>query len=231
MAHTMTPKGGFQHNDTEYRARRQQDEERTRIIEAFMDNVYARNRYNIERVNDAELQKKGVDIIHTKNGASRNVDEKYAITYFNKDLRTFSFELYSRNNIDCNGWFISDNVITDDYAILWFKADDEFTTVTEYDLCIIPKQSIMKLARKAGYYDGIVEDFLYYWENGQYLTPDTNYYELGEDKGYRRYLRLKFGCKLVQSAGLHEQPINIVIPKDELIKLATYRFRGIPKKK
>lgn len=234
MAQTMTRSrgnNGFQHNDAEYRERRQRDEERTRIVEAFMDGVYARNNYNIQRVSDPTLQKKGVDIIHTtKDGQTRHVDEKYAISYYNKDLFTFSFELYSRNNRDNNGWFTSDHVITDDYAVLWFKADDDFTKITEYDLCIIPKQAILDLAYEVGYDDELVDDFLRYWEYGQYINPDDAYYVRGEGKGERRYLELDYGCRIVQSVGLKEQPINLVIPKRELVRLAKFRYRGYTKK-
>ena len=231
-AQKMRPRNdnGFKHDDAEYRARRQQDEARTRIVEQFMDDVYAKNGYNVTRISNPRLQKQGVDIIHVQDGEERNVDEKYAINYYNKDLRTFSFELYSRNNRDNNGWFTADHIITDDYAILWFSADDDFKEITQYDLCIIPKEAILDLVYDAGYYDEIVDDFLRYWEYRQYINHDEDYYEKGEGKGLRRYLQLDFGIRICQSVGLHEQPINIVIPKDELVRLATYRYRGHAKK-
>lgn len=216
----------FNHNDKDYQERRKRDNERVQVLEQFMNNVYSKNGYHFERITETRLQKKGVDLIHMEGSEKRRVDEKYAINYYNKDLQTFSFELYSRNNADSMGWLLSDNMITDDYAVLWFRANDDFSEITKYDMCIIPKSAIMKLMCDAGYYDGMVDDFLRYWDYIYKLRPDSFYYEKGEGKSHRRYYDMRRGLKLCQSVGYSEQPINILIPKSELVKLATYRFKS-----
>lgn len=216
----------FNPNDEEYKKRRQEDVRKTQILEKFMNGIYEQNGYNFERITETRLQTKGVDIIHMEGANKHRVDEKYAINYYNKDLHTFSFEIYSRNNADSKGWLVSDNMITDDYAVLWFRANEDFSVITKYDMCIIPKKAIMDLIYEAGYYDGMVTDFLRYWDYIYKLKPDSFYYEKGEGKSHRRYYDMRRGLKLCQSVGYSEQPINILIPKNELIKLATYRFQS-----
>ena len=49
--------------EQEYKRRRQKDAEKTRKVEQFIDEVYSANGFAVERVSDAGLQKRGVDII------------------------------------------------------------------------------------------------------------------------------------------------------------------------
>ena len=216
----------FNHNDKEYQERRKRDNERVALLEKFMDEVYAKEGYEIQRVTETSLQKKGVDFIHMEGSEKHRVDEKYAINYYNKDLFTFSFEVYSKNNANCDGWFVSENMITDDYAILWFRANEDFSEITKYDLCVVPKKAIWDLVYDAGFDDELVHDFLRYWDYIHILRPDDNYYERGEGKGLRRYYDLDYGIKLCQSVGFSEQPINLIIPKEELVRIATHRFKS-----
>ena len=207
----------------EYLTRRERDNQRTAIIEKFTDNIYKQNGFDYQRVTDRRMQTKGVDIVHKVNGITRYVDEKFAIQYYNKDLFTFAFELSSKNNKDDSGWFLSDHMITTHYAVLWFKANDDFSKIYEYDLCYIDKQKLKDYLNTVGYYDGILDDFNKYWEYRWYTNPDNTYYE----KNNRRYKTLKNGVKIVQSMQFEvESPINVVIPRRELYKLAEYHFHN-----
>ena len=214
------------YRDPDYMQRRKTDEYRTRTIEKFMDKVYRKNGLLMQRVTDRKQQRQGVDIIHRIDGEKHYIDEKYAIHYYDKDLRTFSFELYSKNNYNQQGWFTSPSIITTDYCLLWFRATEDFKTIESYDLCYIPKAKIMEFAKKSGLYDGIVEDFLDYWENHKPVKEKWRFSMRGSGAGQRRYMKLNNGCQLVQSIGLQEQPINIIIPRNELYKLATYHFHS-----
>ena len=177
----------------------------------------------MKRVTNREMQRKGVDIIHTVNNETRYVDEKFAIQYYNKDLHTFAFELSSHNNYNNDGWFTSNYMITTHYAILWFRSNDEFTDIYQYDLCYISKEKIKEYLKTVGYYDGILDDFNKYWEYRWYTEPDSTYYE----QNGRRYKKLRNGVKIVQSMQFEiESPINVVIPRTELYKLAEYHFHN-----
>ena len=217
----------FDYENKKYLDRRKEDVRKTKILENFMDTVYSKNDFHIERVDDIDLQKKGVDLIHIdENNVIHYIDEKYAIKYYNKDLKTFSFELFALNNKDKKGWFISPNTQTTDYCLLWFQSDENFENIYTYDLCVIPKHKIVDFLINSGYYSGIEQDFLKYWEtdNNSNYNSNPNFYTVGEKNNKRRYLRLKNGCKLVQSIYLEEQPINVIIPRTELYKLATKHF-------
>lgn len=211
-------------DDVEYLKRRAEDERKTSIIEKFTDKIYKKHLYGIRRVTDTQLQKQGVDLIYNEDGKIHYIDEKFALKYFDKHLNSFSFELYSENNKGNEGWFISDHMITTDYCILWFTSDYTFKNIRSYDLCFIPKNKILEFARKSGYYGGIVQDFLDYWEYDQYHKHDPRFYSIGSGENERRGMKLKNGCKLVQSMHFKERPINIIIPRDELYKLATYHW-------
>lgn len=205
----------------EYINRRKEDIKKTQTIEQFVDKIYKEHHFNMKRITDKKLQKKGVDIIHNIDGKRNYVDEKFAINFYNKKLNTFAFELSSNNNKNNKGWFISDHMITTHYIILWFQANDDFTDIYTYDLCYIDKQKLKQYLRSIGYYDGIVDEFNDYWKHGQYTNPDSNYFI----KNNRRYLKLSDGVKIVQSLQFKvETPINIVVPRIKLYDLADFHF-------
>lgn len=212
-------------NDSEYRNRRKNDIEKTQKVEKFMDKIYSHLKYDVERVTDPYLQKKGVDLIHTlEDGTKLFIDEKFAINYYNKDLHTFAFELESHNNVDNQGWFLSSNSITTHYMLLWFNCDDNFEKFSYFDIAYIPKQKIWDFLYSVGYTDKTLDDFKEYWKN-----PIPQYNPKFYERDKRRYYRLGNGIKIVQSMQFErESPINIVIPKDVLIKLA---YKHITQKK
>lgn len=51
------------------------------------------------------------------------IDEKCALTYINKDLRTFAFEIIQKNKKGeyQDGWLIDDEKATDYYAVCWLE--------------------------------------------------------------------------------------------------------------
>lgn len=212
-------------NDTEYHNRRKSDFEKTQKVEKFMDRIYSQLKYDVERITDPHLQKKGVDIIHTLgDGTKLFVDEKFAINYYNRDLYTYSFELASHNNVDNQGWFTSDNSITTHYMLLWFNCDDNFEKFSYFDIAYVPKQKIWNYLYSIGYTDTTLDEFRAYWESDN-PKPKFGYYE----KNNRRYYNLGNGIKIVQSMQFEKEcPINVVIPKDILIKIA---YKHIVQKK
>ena len=127
-------------NNSEYESRRSEDVRKTKILEKFVDKIYAENGIKIIRIEDEELQKRGVDFVHITENEQRCVDEKFAIKYFDQDLKTFAFELSSHNNKNNNGWFTSDHMLTTYYVILWFRSDEELQNIYSYDLCYIEKE-------------------------------------------------------------------------------------------
>lgn len=211
---------GNSHN--EYINRRKNDNARTSAIERFTDKVYRENGLSMRRVYDSDTQQKGVDLVQNVDGETRYIDEKFAINYYNKDLRTFAFELCSHNNYNDEGWLISPHMITTHYCVLWFRSDENCKHIDSYDLCYISKKRLMDYLYSVGYYDGIVDDFVGYWAGTN--NKNARYYS---EKDNRLYRNLRNGVRIVQSLQYDvEQPINIVVPRAELYKLAEYHFHN-----
>lgn len=209
--------------DAEYRERRKNDNEKTRKIERFVDKIYRDNGLKMQRIFDYDMQTRGVDVIHKIDEETRYIDEKFAVQYYNRDLNTFAFELSSHNNVDDNGWFTSEHMITTHYCILWFRSDDSFKNIESYDLCYINKKKIMEYLYSVGYRDNILDEFCNYWDGG----IDNKYRRFYYERNGRRYRDLRNGVRIVQSMQFEvESPINVVIPKKELFKLAEYHFHN-----
>lgn len=202
----------------EYVTRRQKDYERTCRVNSFIDNIldeincpFIRNNENVS------LQKKGVDLVIFRDGQPVSVGEKYAISCWNRPLNTFSFELSSQNNRKKNGWFVSPNNITQDYMLVWLRAsDEELRDIYYLDVMFISKKSIKDyLAEKGVIITQILSEFD---EKAMFVH-----------KGKNREMKLENGLKVVQSLKFYEAPINILIPKSDLRKLAYYEHKYLRK--
>lgn len=74
------------------------------------------------RERDRSLQMAGVDVtlVDSVSGATLFLDEKAALYYINKPLKTFAFELeYTKDGTQRRGWFINDGLKTDLYVLIW----------------------------------------------------------------------------------------------------------------
>lgn len=134
-----------------YFDRRKKDVERTERVSKKIDEILRAEEILFIRNYDAKLQKKGVDLITFPTGVPRNVDEKYAINYWNKNLKTYSFEIYSTNNVKNSGWFTSDNNITQDYMLVWLKSTDEsLENIYQLEMAFIEKNAIVNYLAENG---------------------------------------------------------------------------------
>ncbi|MBQ8626689.1 MAG: hypothetical protein IJ419_11070 [Agathobacter sp.] len=236
MAQTQTP--ATQKQDAA-RQRRVQDETYTRAVEAFLDTVYyntaspydkskrlsdhlSRNEY------DAEAQKKGADIFLERSPTETIiVDEKFAINYREKDLRTFSFELESRARggdswVERPGWFINPENQTTHYMLLWFKSDHDISTMYDYEACLVSKQAIKdQLAREGVDVHEMFRAFKDCVEH-QIEPPAGCKISFGQDK-----ITMDFnGYRITQSTQFEEAPINIIIPREKLREMAELQMQS-----
>lgn len=208
-----------QDEEKEYNNRRKEDNRKNKIVEKFVDEIYKENGIKIIRIEDDYLQKCGVDLVHICGAGQRCVDEKFAVNYRMKNLTTFAFELYAKNNVHNAGCFVSDHMITEYYVLLWFRSDEEITELQSYDLCYIKKEKIKEYLKTVGYYDGIVQDFIKYWESYPDVEMDKRFIK----KDNHQYMELQDGVRIVRSLQFKkEMPINVVIPKKTLLELAEF---------
>lgn len=190
-------------------------------LSKFLDKyLYTKDIFSkAERTNDENEQISGSDIIvsipslEIEDGI---VDEKASIYYINKDLKTFVLEIsfYNRNGKLNDGWFVDDSLSTQYYLIQWIKANVEdpwevmSDNITEIECVLVNK------AKLAAYFENEKLD-------RKSLLRIANY--------MRRMNKAKFtfGNKpycLHYSATLNERPVNLLLNKEEYIRLSELHY-------
>ena len=103
-----------------------------KIMQTNFDAAYHILGMDFERCNDRKLQLAGVDVISENNNKEYYIDEKCATDCWDKNLKTFAFELSSelcnnktkeRTGKRVEGWFVNPNNKTDIYALSYVRAD------------------------------------------------------------------------------------------------------------
>ena len=168
-----------------------------------------------ERVYDADMQKKGCDIyIFNKGGRSIKIDEKAQLHFINNPRDTFVFEisfLQDDSGEVMNGWFVSDNNITDCYMLSWIdqaRADklnrivaEDFEQVT---ICFITKKKVISYLVSCGFAIDKIKSLA----NKMRANEMADTYHLSHD------------AVLYYSKNIKEQPINILINRSVLYQLS-----------
>ena len=165
-----------------------------------------------KRVENEIMQKKGVDIIAIDNaGKEIYIDEKASLHYINKNLPTFAFELRNRTS-GKQGWLFNPYYITDYYLLCWPNADDEAVfdeeSFSSSEVMLIGRKKLLEFLLDKG----LTEQKIY----GKILS-----YEKDARPGNNTFL-LEPGLKLNFNFTLREQPVNLVIWKNQLKKCASY---------
>lgn len=193
---------------------RKGDEKGANIVADFLDkNFYNPSCTDFERVTDVSRQVKGIDTIFTYDGVKYVCDEKASIRYVNKDLQTYSMELSFIGNMGDvrDGWLIDSHKVNDYFMFVWIdKAKKDFLTCVEdiQDL----EFAVVKRSRILDYLEDLGYDLDELFEKADRLRND--YYE---PKGNA----FRDGCKFQVSNKLVEQPVNVIIPRKELIRISS----------
>lgn len=197
------------------KSNRQQDSQGEKVISQFLDtHFYDTLRSNTIRNRNVSMQKAGVDIVIEMEDDTWYCDEKCALDYINKELKTFSFELRASsdyNGMRYEGWLTSPRNITTHYNLIYItkcKVDRRPTIddIQSVEIIIVAKRDILNYFKKLG------------WNRSSLLKKcDTI------DSGKDTYMGnvYKDGMKFVKSQHKVESPINVLIPKEELIKMST----------
>lgn len=187
-----------------------------------------RAEYGLEfiRVNDKNLQQKGVDIIgnHKLFNQSIKIDEKTATHYFQNDLsksglKTFALELSytGKNNSHKYGWLYNSKYSeTDAYLFNWGWTtkeidnwkDIKFENIIQIESILVLKKDLLK------YLD------LNYEFNKATYTDFISEYNIKKSND-KFFIKENSGPYILQSSksNYHEAPTNLIFPKNELIKI------------
>ena len=96
-----------------------QDLNKEFLLGQFLDKIYEQLNYDFRRINEPDLQNKGVDLIIDYNGKPYYIDEKAQLDYINGDLPTFTFELsYLKKGQWKKGWLFDTRKTTHFYFLI-----------------------------------------------------------------------------------------------------------------
>ena len=204
-----------------YNTFRSKDMEAERELAKFLDkHLYTNNIFTrSDRTDDSATQVAGSDIILSVPSLGIKdavVDEKASIYYINKDLRTFVLEISFLNKGLCynEGWFVDETLSTEYYLLQWIKADiaDSWKVkednITEIECVLISKAKLKKYFE----YEGYNKATLLQIAQEMRATHKTMIAPPG--KPYRFYFTQK----------LAEKPVNILLNKEEYIRLSEFHY-------
>ena len=182
---------------------RQINEIRTHRIEEYMDTLYTDKGISFERISDPVLQKKGIDLIINE----KKIDEKAAISAWDRELKTFGLEVSSNSNVKNEGWLYSKKMVTDEYIFIYPRATDEtLTTITSLEALFLKKKTLME------YLNFIGLDNAYKVKNCLY--------SFGHKTRRGKRWKINDRAEVVESIHLRERPVNILINRDYLRSLS-----------
>jgi len=187
------------------------DLKKEQLLGEYLDTVYANLDLNFERVNDINLQHRGVDLIYPENDAVF-IDEKAQLDYINKSLPTFTFELsYLKKNEQKLGWLLDETKQTTHYFLITGIYAGNGKDLSEgFTSCIITSVNRKKLLN---YLEnkGLSKNRLLQYD------ADLRDFENPTNKNEIEELSPKTEGLLYFSPQLAEQPINLQLRLKNLI--------------
>lgn len=189
-----------------------------------------------QRITDIEEQKKGIDVTYTRDGKKLLIDEKAQMDYIYADrpLLTFALELLNSSS-GAIGWFVNSELKTQYYMFIWPHANRGPLTVEKrknnplaiddieyvyYALVNKPKLQ-MEIDKKL---NKNPKRLLEYARNLAQLKLEGAEKVLDKDGKCIGYRYKKDGFNddgyLYYTLGKYEQPVNLVVARDWLYKIA-----------
>ena len=138
---------------------RKEDEKCSEIVSEFLDkHFYKEKCVYFERVNDKYQQVKGIDVIFTLNDKIYVCDEKAAIRYVNKNLKTFAMELsiIDRGGNIHEGWLIDENKVNNSFLFIWIDKGKKdillsIDDIQELEIALVYKKDIINFLEDLGW--------------------------------------------------------------------------------
>lgn len=190
------------------------DLQNEKILSQYLDDVYNELGLDYERVTDLETQKKGVDIRVCDIDYKYCVDEKAQLSYINKKIPTFAFEIsYGKFEDRKTGWFINDTLKTDKYHLVFNIQTDGKTLLESKEdilgcqIMEISKRKLQKLLMKMGITSRLCKEY----------EKDA----IKHKKWGKIYIPQIGGAYFYFTYRLWEKPFNLIIKKQLLESVGT----------
>lgn len=175
-------------------------------MDKIYQNIFISDNVSFERVTDRLRQLKGIDVaVSTDEYKSGNlfIDEKAAIKYWNYDLGTFAFELYSNNLPSGFGWFCPErtDLLTTHYMLIWPRSQDaQLKKLIQIEYMLISKKCLWDILYSLGIK-----------KSNDLIIP---MFEMSKNTDEKIRNQIADGICVVYSKNIFpEQPINIVLSK------------------
>lgn len=204
-----------------------QDLEGEAIAGKFLDLVYYNNFFeSYRRTSNPREQFDGIDVVvHTDNNKIVNIDEKVQLTKLGNPTPSFAFEVaFLKDGELKKGWLFKDNS-TEYYLLGYFnkmngspKRLTDMRQIKEFELVVVSKKKIVDFLKSKGYTaEYLRSEAMKLKEivDGNQKLPEG--YSVGET-GYRK--TLEKGINVFYTTYLAERPLNVVIRREILDKLA-----------
>lgn len=189
-----------------------QDLNKEHLLGQFLDKIYAQLQYDFKRVDDLDLQNRGIDLILIHNEREYYIDEKAQLDYLNHSLPTFTFELsYLKNGKWRKGWLFDDKKMTDHYFLITGiftkskNCEDGFTS------CCITSINAKRLRKH-------LENIGLGWDVMSYYDVQIRSSDQKQNIPLRNLKEREEGC-LYYSVQKDEKPLNLKLYLKWLIKI------------
>jgi len=198
---------------------RNRDSNVEKEISKFLDcYFYPKTVKDFIRYHDKANQLLGMDVSFSiENYNQIIVDEKAATHYINKDIPTFAFEIsfLLPSKTEVVGWLIDRSKKTEYYFLMWIKAKSNWN-IKKYDIqeisaILVSRNKIMNYLESISYNR---EKLIRANDKIRLNNLDG---QLGKSKNSSVYF--------YSSMKLSEQPVNIIINRKELEKIALKNFK------
>lgn len=200
----------------DYNTYRSYDERACEVVNNFLDTkFYPIYSTKSERVEEKKYQVQGVDIKFNMGDVEYICDEKAAVKWMNRKLNTFAIEVefINRGGYIQEGWFTNSTQINNSYCFIYTdKIDAEYNTFQTEDI----KEMTVILVRKEA-----IKDYLQGkgWTKKAIKRKCENI-RINNGYGVNMGNIEENGLKFSFSKQLPEQPINILIPREELERMS-----------
>ena len=169
---------------------------------------------SIIRKTDIDSQNAGIDFEIESSGELILVDEKAAVSAYNRNLRTYTIETTNACNADSSGWFYNKIAKNTHYLFVWPRSnDEELNDIWRWEGMFVEKAVLKAVFDLIGYSKSELESFA---KAGKYRTKKGAKYgmlHIGKKKGE--------AIKIFYNANHIEKNVNVQFPKEWLAHFAS----------
>lgn len=208
-----------------FRTLREKDMSLEKEIASFLDKyLYSKTNFMVRRAENIEDQLKGIDVVLKPEDGSTEliVDEKAQGHYINANLPTFAFEIdfKRKDGAITEGWLFDEKKTTTHYLLIWIFAsnpkDVRVETIDRLRCILIDRKKIQEFLAESGLGKSVII------EKAKSIRKEGVAGRLFDSALLKQPLMpgQSIDHYFYFTTFLAEQPINIVIRRDTLEKLA-----------